>query len=245
MLRPHAHRGGGSFQPPRVQDLTLYSNPHQQPLLFVDDSQAPDCQMQPAGEVRLCGCPNAWQPWAGISFACAVLEMHSCGAESESPVPMAGAAHVPVPRGLAPERGDASKICASGCCLSHCPVQLAAIGNSACVCLQPERRNSSGLIGTYHPSQTTVLRPVGAHALSVEQAMDSPLSAAAVDICMQADLANLADAGSMDGSAGEEWWRFSCALLVPFSHSCLASLFACACKLSLHRCLSCVLEACC
>lgn len=58
VLQPHAQRGGSSFQPPRVQDLTLYSNPHQQPLLFVDDSQAPDCQMQPVGEVRFCVCPQ-------------------------------------------------------------------------------------------------------------------------------------------------------------------------------------------
>ena len=61
-----------------------------------------------------------------------------------------------------------------------------------------------------------MLRPVSTPALGVEQAKDGPLSAAAVDICVQADLANLADAGSTDGSAGEEWWRFSCALLAPF-----------------------------
>ena len=96
MQQPHAERGGPSFQPPRVQDLTLYSNPHQQPLLFVDDSQAPDCQMQPAGEVRFSGCPNAWQSFAGI-FACAFLEMLSCVAEPESPAPVAGVAPVPLP----------------------------------------------------------------------------------------------------------------------------------------------------
>ena len=73
MLQPHAQRGGLSFQPPRVQDLTLYSNPHQQPLLFVDDSQAPDCQMQPAGEVRLCDAQSPCTAAMGrLSYACAI-----------------------------------------------------------------------------------------------------------------------------------------------------------------------------
>ena len=121
---------------------------------------------------------------------------------------------------------------------------MGSCSDSAGVCLQPERRNSTGLIGTYHPSQTTMLRPAGTPALGVEQAKGGPLSAAAVDICMQADLANLADAGSMDGSAGEEWWRVSCALLASFLVA-QHHLFCVLASRLLHCWLSCVLAACC
>ena len=99
VLQPHAQRWGPSFQPPRVQDLTLYSNPHQQPLLFVDDSQAQDCQMQAAVEVRFCGCPK--------SQCTAVMGRHQLcqhlpgdafmGGGTESLAPTAGVGPVAVP----------------------------------------------------------------------------------------------------------------------------------------------------
>lgn len=123
---------------------------------------------------------------------------------------MSRAGVAPVPQGVMLPRSNLSLRVLS----SH--RQMGSCFDSACICLQPEGRNCTGLIGSYHPSQTTAVRPVGTHALSVEQVKDSPLSAAAVDICVQADLANLADAGSADGSAGEDCWRCDCALLAPF-----------------------------